>query len=94
MSETLQIAAPPHVPPELVRDIDPWVEIISAGANGYARAARFHEDFPPVFWANRLAFMGGCWVPRRSEDLRRILQDPETFSSADLTGFSQMIGET
>lgn len=84
---------PDHVPAALLRDIDPWAEIMTAGAEGYARAARFHQDFPPIFYATSLAFMPGCWVPRRAEDLRYILQNPEIFSSAGLTGFSSLIGE-
>ena len=84
---------PAHIPPDLIRDIDPWSEIMAGGRHGHARAASFHADYPPVFYATRLGYMGGCWVPQKAEDLRRILQDPETFSSAGLTGFSQMIGE-
>jgi cytochrome P450 len=84
---------PAHVPPELLRDIDPWQVIAAAAPNAHARAAAFHDEFPPVFWAERLGFLGGCWVPRRAEDLRRILQDPETFTSQGLTGFSALIGE-
>lgn len=87
-------SVPDHVPPELVRDIDPWALIGAAGLSGHARAAAFHEEFPPVFFATRLGFMPGCWVPRRDEELRAILQDTQTFSSAGLTGFSAMIGES
>jgi cytochrome P450 len=94
MSDTALASPPPHVPPNLVRDMDPWLELAAAGADAHARAAGFHQDFPPVFWAAQLGYFGGCWVPRRDEDLRRILQDPETFSSAGLTGFSELIGET
>ena len=94
MSELALAPPPAHVPADLVRNMDPWVELAKAGSHAHARAAAFHQDFPPIFWATSLGYFGGCWVPRRDADLRRILQDPETFSSEGLTGFSQMIGET
>lgn len=94
MTDTSTFTAPPHAPAGLVRDLDPWLVLMEAGRDAHRRAARFHEEFPPIFYATRLGYMGGCWVPQKAEDLRRILQDPETFSSAGLTGFSQMIGET
>ncbi|HEY2659732.1 MAG TPA: cytochrome P450 [Caulobacteraceae bacterium] len=93
MDDLTLASKPDHVSLDLVRDLDPWVEIMAAGADGHARAARFHTEYPPIFWATRLGYFGGCWVPRRAEDLRRILQDPETFTSQGLTGFSQLIGE-
>jgi cytochrome P450 len=89
-----QATIPDHVPAELVRDLDPWEVIAAAGPDAHKRAAAFHQEFPPVFYATRLSFMGGCWVPRKAEDLRRILQDPETFSSSGLTGFSLLLGES
>jgi len=76
-------AAPPHIPVHLIRDFDLWAELTAQGENAYAWAA-----------APSLGFLPGAWIPRRSEDLRRILQDPETFSSVGLTPYAMLLGES
>ncbi|NKI16418.1 cytochrome P450 [Spongiibacter sp. KMU-166] len=87
-------AIPSHVPEHLVFDGDPWEVLAQTGKRAHERVAAFHREFPRVFWAARLSYLGGCWVPQSAEDLRRILQDPETFSNEGLTGFSALLGET
>jgi cytochrome P450 len=86
--------APDHIPGNLLRDIDPWQLLMSAGKDAHLRASQFHQEFPRIFYATKLGFLGGVWVPRLASDIRTILQDPETFSSASYTGIAQMIGET
>jgi cytochrome P450 len=83
---------PSHVAAHLVRDFDIWTEISSAGADAFKRAADLHGEMPPIFYIPKLGYMPGAWVPRRAEDLRRILLDTETFSSGSLP-FAQMLGE-
>jgi len=87
-------AVPDHVPADLLRDIDPWQLLMSAGTDAHERAGKFHQEFPRIFYAARLGFLGGVWVPRLASDIRNILQDPETFSSASYTGIAKMIGES
>lgn len=84
---------PSHVPAHLVRDVDLWAELSAAGPQVYARAAALHQETPPIFYVPRLGYLPGAWVPRRADDLRRILQDPETFSSVGLTPFAQLLGD-
>ena len=84
---------PAHIPAHLVRDVDLWEEISAAGIDAHARAAALHDETPPIFYVPRLGYIGGAWVPRRAEDLRRILQDTETFSNSGGTPFPQMLGE-
>ncbi|MET0338142.1 MAG: cytochrome P450, partial [Caulobacter sp.] len=36
----------------------------------------------------------GAWVPTRNDDIRAVLQDPETFSSEGSAGFAELIGES
>jgi cytochrome P450 len=86
-------AVPVHVPPHLVRDFDLWEEISAAGQDAYARAAALHQQTPPIFYVTRLGYFPGAWIPRRAEDLRRILQDTESFSNNGSTPFPQMLGE-
>ena len=85
---------PSHVPPDLVRDWDLWQEISAKGQDAHAHAASLHFTTPPIFYVPRLGYLPGCWVPRRSDDLRQILQDTETFTSTAATPFPQMLGET
>lgn len=93
MSDTLP-TAPAHVPPENLVDFDLWEYIASAGKDAFSRAANLHNELPDVIYTPKLGFLPGCWAPRKSEDLRRIVQDPETFSSVGLTPFSMLIGES
>lgn len=86
-------AIPAHVPPHLVRDTDLWQELAAAGIDIFKRAAALHQQTPPIFYVPRLGYMPGAWVPRRQDDLRRILQDTDTFSSRGLTPFAQLLGE-
>jgi cytochrome P450 len=83
-----------HIPAHLLRDIDPWQLLMSAGTDAHERASKFHQEFPRIFYATKLGFLGGVWVPRLAADMRNILQDTETFSSASYTGIAKMIGET
>lgn len=85
---------PAHVPKHLVRDFDLWAELTAQGENAYTWAAALHQTTPPIFWIPRLGFLPGTWVPRRAEDLRRILQDPQTFSSVGLTPYAMLLGES
>ena len=87
-------SSPQHIPENLLRDIDPWQLLMSAGKDAHERAIKFHQEFPRIFYATQLGFLGGVWVPRLASDIRNILQDPQTFSSASYTGISKMIGET
>ncbi|MBX9404434.1 cytochrome P450 [Pseudomonas fluorescens] len=85
---------PAHIPKHLVRDFDLWAELTAQGENAYTWAAELHQTTPPIFWIPRLGFLPGTWVPRRAEDLRRILQDPQTFSSVGLTPYAMLLGES
>lgn len=85
---------PAHIPMHLVRDFDLWAELTAQGENAYAWAAELHRTTPPIFWIPRLGFLSATWVPRRAEDLRRILQDSQTFSSVGLTPYAMLLGES
>lgn len=83
---------PAHVPAHLVRNTDLWAELAAAGPQIFTHAASLHQTTPPIFYVPRLGYLPGAWVPRRAADLRRILQDTETFSNASMP-FAQMLGE-
>ncbi|SDS90833.1 Cytochrome P450 [Halopseudomonas litoralis] len=93
-TDSVTNATPSHVPAHLVQNFDLWGALTAQGENAYAWAAKLHESMPPIFWVPSLGFLPGTWIPRRSEDLRRILQDPETFSSAGLTPYPMLLGES
>ncbi|WP_193073409.1 cytochrome P450 [Pseudomonas sp. FME51] len=93
-TDSVTNAIPSNVPAHLVQDFDLWAALTAQGENAYAWAAKLHESMPPIFWVPSLGFLPGTWIPRRSEDLRRILQDPETFSSAGLTPYPMLLGES
>lgn len=85
---------PAYIPPHFIRDFDLWAELTAQGESAYQWAATLHQTTPPIFWIPRLGFLAGTWVPRRAEDLRRILQDPQTFSSVGLTPYAMLLGES
>ena len=91
---SVSLSPPEHIPANLVRDIDPWQLLISAGKDAHERAVKFHLEFPRIFYATRLGFLGGVWVPRLAADIRNVLQDFATFSSQSYTGIAAMIGES
>ncbi len=77
-------AAPDHVPPELVRDFSIYTSPgLARTPNGCPHAAMSYvHEWPPIFYAPSSSYEGGgSWVVSRAEDQRRILGDPETFSS-------------
>lgn len=94
VSDDIDSAVPHHVPVHLVRNVDLRAELTAQGEKAYAWAATLHQSTPPIFWVPRLGFLPGTWIPRRAEDMRRILQDPETFSSAGLTPYPMLLGES
>jgi cytochrome P450 len=87
-------ASPDHIPANWLPDFDLWQLLMSAGKDAHERASKFHQEFPRIFYATKLGFLGGVWVPRLASDIRDILQDLQTFSSASYTGIAKKIGET
>jgi cytochrome P450 len=90
---------PAHVPPELVRDLD-W----AAGhcpvdfAEPYKETERLlAPEVPRVLWTPD-AVAGkpgvGAWVVTRYEDIAKVYQDAELFSTEGVAAFQWMIGET
>jgi cytochrome P450 len=86
---------PPHVPPELVSSFNFWSAPgmkPEAGADPHA-ALSCLRDGPRIFYSARNTAEGyGTWVLTRAEDMRRVLQDAETFSSHRKL-FSPLVGE-
>ena len=78
-NETLQ-HAPPHVPPELVRDFD-FNRVPGAEQNVYLAWKALH-DGPEIFWTPRY---GGHWVLTRAEDIEAVQQDATLFSHEVMT---------
>lgn len=88
---------PAHVPPELVRNFSHFTSpgmLPEPGACPYRTMQKLHEE-PRIFYAPAEGRMlSGNWVITRAEDQRRILQDTDTFSSYQIAGFAQLLGES
>jgi cytochrome P450 len=90
--------APPHVPPELVRNYafthtfdsnildDPFSQTVRA----------FDGDVPPIFYAPGLTIQRekGSWVVTRYRDIKRVYTESDTFSNEGAAGFQYLVGET
>ena len=85
-------AIPPHVPPDLVRDLD--IFAIDVGDDPQAAIIRDLSAAPPIFYMPRsLRFPDwGSWVFKRGHDIRAIMQDTEHFSNHGVAGFDQLSG--
>lgn len=86
-------SVPSHVPAELVIDFDLWEYIADAKVDAHKRAAELHKTLPEIFYAPSIGYLPGCWVPRTDKLIRRIVRDPEVFSSREGTPFAAMLGE-
>lgn len=82
---------PDHVPKELVQTVDLMAE---AGQGcPYARLAKLTSGPRVLFTPPTFMQPSGSWVLTRAEDIRSVLQQPETFSSHGIAGFSRIVGE-
>jgi cytochrome P450 len=80
-TESSQPGIPDHVPPELVRAFDFRTDL---GSYPHSTVSELHSG-PRIFFSpiHHNAIPGpGTWVPTRAEDIRAVLQDAATFSSA------------
>ncbi|MBV9842366.1 MAG: cytochrome P450 [Sphingomonadaceae bacterium] len=90
---------PDHVPAELVRDLR-WAlgNFPVTYDEPYKETQIFFEgDVPPLLWTPD-AVAGhpgiGAWVVTRYQDIARVYQDAELFSTEGVAAFQSMIGET
>ncbi|MFZ4603687.1 MAG: cytochrome P450, partial [Caulobacterales bacterium] len=94
MSDRSAFGTPAHVPPDLV-----FPSPIRLGAPATADPYKvlipeLHANAPEVFYAPGSHLSGGgTWIPRRAEDIRAVMLDAESFSSAAQTGLSRLIGQ-
>ena len=90
---------PSHVPAELVRDIR-WAngDFPVTYAEPYKEtAALFEEGMPRLMWTPNIVAGHpgvGAWVVTRYEDIARVYQDAELFSTEGAAGFQLLVGET
>jgi len=90
---------PAHVPDNLVYDLT-WVEghLPNTYDEPYQDTEKvLTENYPPLMWIPDAVpgLQGvGCWVVTRYEDIARVYQDAELFSTKGAAGFQMMVGET
>jgi len=84
---------PDHVPPELVQVVDLYNPDAGEGCP-YARLAKLASGPRVLFNPPNFIQPAGAWMLTRAEDIRYVLQHPETFSSDGIAGFSRMLGES
>ena len=87
---------PPHVPPHMVGDFSLFTSPgMAPTPNGDPQAASaVVHDGPPIFYSPVNTRDGrGTWVITRAQDQRRVLQDPESFSS-HRSIFASALGES
>ncbi len=90
---------PDHVPPELVRDLR-WARgdfPVTYDEPYKETEALLGPDVPPLMWTPD-CIAGkpgvGAWVVTRYQDIAKVYQDAELFSTEGVAAFQWMIGET
>lgn len=90
--------APPHVPRDRVIDL----RFANGGVpndlpDPYILADRLRDPDVPRILYSPYPFagkMGGCWTVAHYEDIRRVYEDNEIFSTQTVAEFQSLIGET
>ena len=88
---TSSYTKPAHIPDSLVREIH--IQQLPGAEDHPAEAICKLHDGPDIFWTPHSTQLMPSWVVTRFELFREILQDPETFSSKHIAGFSRLLGE-
>lgn len=84
---------PAHIPLPLVRTY-PLGRGKVTTEHPHDVVSRIHREFPAAFFVPNLSALGGGWVFRRAEDIRRIWADPVNFSSRQIAPYAQFAGGT
>lgn len=82
---------PAHVPAHLVRNFE--FQTTPGHDEDPFKAYAFLHEGPDIFFAPA-GRSGPAWIVTRAELMREILQNPETFSSKHIAGFSRFFGES
>jgi cytochrome P450 len=86
-------AVPDHVPPDLVEWFD-FHDDPGFRANPHARLEELRGRGRVFFTPYARGLNGmGTWIFTRGEDIRAILQDPETFPSGGLRPWAESVGD-
>jgi cytochrome P450 len=85
---------PPHVPPDRVFDIMPYLAP-NALLDPFSLTSNIYGELPPIFYAaDRQGMVAGSWVVTRYEDIREVYQNDTLYSTADAANFQVLAGET
>jgi len=90
--ETRSAAIAAHIPDALVLDQEP-LDPKGSGCP-FSRVAALHDGPPAVFMPPSPMRPRGAWLLSRAEDARHVFQQTDIFSSRDMTGFAQLVGES
>jgi cytochrome P450 len=81
-----------HVPPELIRSID-WFGSPEIERDPYAHLNGVFREQPSVFYNMFSPLKGQSWFVTTAALARQVLGDGELFTSLNITGFAESIGE-
>lgn len=91
----IKLEIPDHVPAHLVKTFD-YQFAEETKSDPHAFAAALHQQDMEIFWNTAYARhdspVRGAWQVFKAEDVRAVLNNPEVFSSKNITGFPTMLG--
>jgi cytochrome P450 len=94
-STATQADAPPHVPAELIFDVDSY-SAPNTRTDPFSVTEHIYEERPPVFYspARVAGLYSGLWVVSRYEDIREVYQNDALYSNEGAANFQSLVGET
>jgi len=90
-----ELPVPAHVPPELVMEPLGWEEA-NARIDPFSVTEDALSGLPPIFHSPK-PVPGYCrskWVVTHHDDIRRVYEDAQLYSTKDLGAFNALVGET
>ena len=82
-----QAPIPAHVPKDLIVDLSKY-EAPSTSACPYSAGMNIHQELPPIFYTRiNVGLIPHTWAVSRYEDIRRVYQDNEHYSTLDAAKF-------
>ncbi|HWU24968.1 MAG TPA: cytochrome P450 [Rhizomicrobium sp.] len=81
-SEALSDSVPPHVPADLIRDLDVY-DLPGVNQDVFDAWKRISDDLPDIFYTPRY---GGYWVINSAELLSEVWPDHQRFTSTESLG--------
>lgn len=86
---------PAHIPPELVIEPVSWGEP-NTFVDPFSVTEHAYEELPPVFYSPKPSpgMWDGIWIVTHYEDIKKVYQSEDLYSTHNVAAFNRLVGET